>query len=206
MNYDLVIWTQPSGPLCLWQCFFSFLCFRLGWVHVTLRNKNNIGHPGPMPGPTCQVKLGLVWLQEDKLHFHLGISFFIHLLVRHHNIYGHLNKNSRLVQLKSGVMALSDAHCDVKFINKVNVVDCHSRPICAQTDPRRKLRHPRLSVPHKKTETRNITQLGQYHIWFQCLFSYEIGFELNKLADKDGDGDWHPKNHEKLTVSWGWGV
>ena len=21
MNCDLVIWTQPSGPLCLWQCF-----------------------------------------------------------------------------------------------------------------------------------------------------------------------------------------
>ena len=25
VNCDLVIWTQPSGPLCLWQCFFIFL-------------------------------------------------------------------------------------------------------------------------------------------------------------------------------------
>ena len=25
MNCDLVIWTQPSGPLCLWQCF----CLRI---------------------------------------------------------------------------------------------------------------------------------------------------------------------------------
>ena len=23
VNCDLVIWTQPSGPLCLWQCFCS---------------------------------------------------------------------------------------------------------------------------------------------------------------------------------------
>ena len=24
--WELVIWTQPSGPLCLWQCFSVFLC------------------------------------------------------------------------------------------------------------------------------------------------------------------------------------
>ena len=22
MNYELVVRTQPSGPLCLWQCFY----------------------------------------------------------------------------------------------------------------------------------------------------------------------------------------
>ena len=27
VNCDLVIWTQPSGPLCLWQCFFFNLYF-----------------------------------------------------------------------------------------------------------------------------------------------------------------------------------
>ena len=29
VNCDLVIWTQPSGPLCLWQCFYFdlFECF-----------------------------------------------------------------------------------------------------------------------------------------------------------------------------------
>ena len=26
VNCDLVIWTQPSGPLCLWQCLYSVFC------------------------------------------------------------------------------------------------------------------------------------------------------------------------------------
>ena len=28
--FELVIRTQPSGPLCLWQCFFSYPCYWLG--------------------------------------------------------------------------------------------------------------------------------------------------------------------------------
>ena len=34
VNCDLVIWTQPSGPLCLWQCFYKR---HHGQVNVSLQ-------------------------------------------------------------------------------------------------------------------------------------------------------------------------
>ena len=37
--YELVIWTQPSGPLCLWQCLintYQMSCHKaLVWSHVS---------------------------------------------------------------------------------------------------------------------------------------------------------------------------
>jgi len=39
--FELVTWTQPSGPLCLWQCFNSLSLVRqsnLNWIHLYCRS------------------------------------------------------------------------------------------------------------------------------------------------------------------------
>ena len=33
--FELVIWTQPSGPLCLWQCLFSVSAWSLLFILIT---------------------------------------------------------------------------------------------------------------------------------------------------------------------------
>ena len=42
LNRFSVIWTQPSGPLCLWQCFIYFRANNYSWgmIHITLKRMN----------------------------------------------------------------------------------------------------------------------------------------------------------------------
>ena len=81
VNCDLVIWTQPSGPLCLWQCFFfkssvpvsevDFIPMRQFQLKLTLPE-----HPSP-DRDTAASSTGSSWgvlIMLKIIHFVIALS------------------------------------------------------------------------------------------------------------------------------------
>ena len=77
--FELVIWTQPSGPLCLWQCLFE-----CSWISEDANNQTKIILI------ICWHKCGIlvieyfdtVWLSPSK--FYPQLIFFLNYSVPEH--------------------------------------------------------------------------------------------------------------------------
>ena len=107
VNCDLVIWTQPSGPLCLCQCFIPWLLFFATTIEWWLVEGNNHKSCLVTSEPLSDAWLLQSLLIQDKHHHqYQNIIFKIKTsssIPKHH----HQDQNSLTVYLQFAIFLWS---------------------------------------------------------------------------------------------------